>query len=139
MRVELGTRLSWRVAGIALLCGHGLRRCAPAVLQRHTPASVAVHLEGEVVVGVAAGMLDLPGGGARCSGITLLPPGPEFVALGLAAFGASDEATLLTLGPELGAQAAAFDASCRGLGERLHCLREHVLALQRLFRVPEAE
>jgi HrpA-like RNA helicase len=138
LRVGLGARLSWRVAGGALLCGRGGRRAA-ATLQRHTPAAVAVHLGGQVVFGVAAVMLDLQGGGARCAGVTLLPPGVEFVALGLAAFGAAGGATLFRLCPALAAEAAAFDASCGVLGEALRCSREHARALQALFRVPEAE
>ena len=51
-------------------------------LNYHRPTSKTVKL-----YGVAAKMLDLKKGGSRCEQITLLPPGPNFLVVGLISFG----------------------------------------------------
>jgi hypothetical protein len=108
-------------------------------MPNHSVPAAAVHMGKEAVFAVVASMLDLQNGGARCSGVTLLPPGPAWLARALLTFGLDASRLEDSLALDEREAAAAIDLSFRELGDDLSPSPELIEAVQDLFDVPPAE
>ncbi|CAM9277597.1 unnamed protein product, partial [Phaeothamnion confervicola] len=109
-------------------------RAGKIFMPRNSLAAAAVHQRAkERVFGVASNMLDLQSGGARAEGITLLPPGDDWLALALLTFGLPAAGLNHRLGAERVAAAADFHEACCVLDESVEPHPELVRRLHTLF------
>ncbi|CAM9299772.1 unnamed protein product [Chrysoparadoxa australica] len=117
--------------------------CAPQTgrggmvyMPRNSLAAAAAHQGREVVYAVAGAMLDIATGGARCEGVTLLPPGTDWLALALLTFGITPFGLDHNLSQKRIDTATAFSDACDCvLGERLEYNEGLTTALSAVFGI----